>query len=1032
MPSRVFLTLVLCFAKGVLAQNCDQPGQVPCDVQVGTPVATAFSRAFPLLDGLYQDLAAMQVAPLNVSPSGPNGASLDVVLQQFQASLQYSTGLGIQNSVAGQQAATASANFALQNTLIGNEQQLYSQLQAAQKDADGKQQALLGLAADDSGRRAAQTALDQANATVTSLQNQLATVQKLVTISAPTSTSFSSPAPGGSTSTPPTTTLATPTPTPALATPDKFVPSFPAYKQMEVQAALLRERLAKLVSVLSQQAHFADSNLHLVEFHAAPLAGKPGVVHKHRKGKMLNVEYVIQGCSQTEDAKGASVVDLFPRNAAVNISNEKYRDSRLGISFLWSLFSFGLNAAYNREHLQISQALSESAYITGFGITRSRFGWTYGLALGEDTLAPGDRETFALIATPKACTHASVALARAVWSKDPPQDTNGSAEPILAPDRRTPLIRAVLDDGAATRDAVKLKAVRYSQIQYDPTDKTSKPVALVKFEFDPQSQIDSEATLTVNGAVVKRARDKFFRGTTVPSGADNFNGLLEASSFDADTWIPLGPNEFAISLNAAALPSGGFPRILMSVPGRAPLDLTAQMKDDTSVEITVAGRRVVCSDVPCAPLLPPLALPKPSGTSKTITASRFCVGSCPEKGQTMISITVDDTSGQARSSPSGVQLAQLIAASDTQKWGTPIVLAEGRPLTPQSGSSPPTPPPPETPPAPRASAVTNDRSQHTTTYALHCTASGAKLECPLPAGLAAKERISIAVTDANYSGGTVLDLVDLEACVTCYLPLPRRVEDPVWDSVNGGKWLLRMSLDNIGNGELDLYDTLDNNRKKLLSTSKVHCNTTTSSASCDAVFEIGTDQFASLTDDMSIGFVPQETKPTETSPVGSARILYLRQLLQPVLTQFKPTPDHASIRLGGKNLFFDYIRIGNSKSGAKLVADCPAAVTCSITGGSKKLTGYAYFCADSMCAAAFPLLLADDKGVLTPAWLDKVAADENNATPPAPPPPNSTGPTPNAANSSKSAVGGAVTNLDNAAGTLRLYLNRHLVAGQNR
>src|SRR4029077_1545585 len=73
--------------------------------------------------------------------------------------------------------------------------------------------------------------------------------------------------------------------------------------------------------------------------------------------------------------------------------------------------------------LRMSQALGQSAYITGFGVGKSKFGWIFGRNLGDDTITPGNRTLFALVAIPNpktAGTKASFKIkpSRAEWFKD--------------------------------------------------------------------------------------------------------------------------------------------------------------------------------------------------------------------------------------------------------------------------------------------------------------------------------------------------------------------------------------------------------------------------------------------------------------------------------------------------------------------------------------------------------------------------------------------------------------------------------------
>ena len=108
------------------------------------------------------------------------------------------------------------------------------------------------------------------------------------------------------------------------------------------------------------------------------------------------MEYTVGAPEEKCDSR---VVDLYPSASAVNIDNNKYKDSNWGLAFLASFFSWGFNAAYNHDHLQISQSLGQSALITGTGIGKQQFGWAFGRNLGDDMVSPGTRTVFALLAT---------------------------------------------------------------------------------------------------------------------------------------------------------------------------------------------------------------------------------------------------------------------------------------------------------------------------------------------------------------------------------------------------------------------------------------------------------------------------------------------------------------------------------------------------------------------------------------------------------------------------------------------------------
>ena len=70
------------------------------EVEIGVPKILEYSRVYPLLDGLFQDVAATQPASLTLNPNAPNASALDALQQVFQLQLQYSATAGIQNNLA--------------------------------------------------------------------------------------------------------------------------------------------------------------------------------------------------------------------------------------------------------------------------------------------------------------------------------------------------------------------------------------------------------------------------------------------------------------------------------------------------------------------------------------------------------------------------------------------------------------------------------------------------------------------------------------------------------------------------------------------------------------------------------------------------------------------------------------------------------------------------------------------------------------------------------------------------------------------
>lgn len=137
------------------AEECDHPFQVPCDVTVGVRVWD-YSRIYPLLDGLFQDVAAIQVKQLQMDPSAANGTSLDPLQQVFRLQAGYSATLGIQNTLAAQQASAGSASAILQAQLIGRQSQLIQSQLLAQSQI-GVAQSVVDELSSNGAKRSSST-----------------------------------------------------------------------------------------------------------------------------------------------------------------------------------------------------------------------------------------------------------------------------------------------------------------------------------------------------------------------------------------------------------------------------------------------------------------------------------------------------------------------------------------------------------------------------------------------------------------------------------------------------------------------------------------------------------------------------------------------------------------------------------------------------------------------------------------------------------------------------------------------------------
>ena len=219
---------------------------VPRDVIIGKPSVIPYSRAFPLLDGLFQDVSAIQLQQLSINVNQGNASHIDAVIQQFQAAAQYSQTLGLQNAAAAQQTAAYSASGALQSQLLNQTSQLINLQLVAQQQLTQAQTVVntLPANAEPEQKTAAQQAVQLATDNLNTITAQITNVKGLLSTAPPTAPTFTAAAP---------TPVAFPTPPVAITIPTAggtppFSPSFPASKQMENQINLLWERLANLVN----------------------------------------------------------------------------------------------------------------------------------------------------------------------------------------------------------------------------------------------------------------------------------------------------------------------------------------------------------------------------------------------------------------------------------------------------------------------------------------------------------------------------------------------------------------------------------------------------------------------------------------------------------------------------------------------------------------------------------------------------------------------------------------------------------------
>ena len=848
----------------------------PHDVIIGTPKPIPYSRAFPLLDGIFQDVAAVQLKQLVLDPNTANTSNLNAILQQFQLSVQYSQTAGLQNAAAAQQTAVNSASAVLQTQLITQQTQLIGLEQAAQQQVGKAQVSLdsLPTTATSDQKAAGQQTLALANDNLNSINAQLANVKGLLATS-PQTPSFNpvSPSLPGSIQSPPVPI------TPPGG--NSFSPSFPASKQMDNQVNLLWERLARLVSTLAQTDDPRYTGIFLVEFHTGVSPGKG-----KRKHQLLSTQYTL-GCSAgTDDPR---VLDLFPRSAAVNITDEKYKDSRLGLSALISFFSVGFNAAYNREHLQITQALGQSAYTTGFGIGTRSFGWVFGPTLGEDAVSPGDRPTFALVAAPESCGTATISLAKADWNKSPiTTDEHPISVPVSLKSWNT-------SSAAQERCTDCVARVSYTPADFDPLNQ--KPIA-VTLDINLKTDLDREDTVNIDGIFLRRARDTFGRATT---GAGT-GGLLESASLDINTWIPISSKELILTLDASVF-SRQFPSILLNSPTGS-IDVTAKISGNTQLD--VAGRVYKCDSGPaatCTSVLPPVGRPK--ATPKQFAVARWA-GSSADKDR--LCITVSDTAAPATNSVSSstIPALQVITDSRTQMWS-----AHSKVTAIQGGLTVP----------------------------LRCEPRGERLVCNAGNQLDRANEIRFEIFDSGYSGGSAIKGSGvLEGCsgTQCYEPLIWQMNPPKWDSQNS-LWIFHVTLINVQDKQVATLGKLSGTS---FTSASINCAGT--DLPCQADIPILKSQFGFISDVMSL----QVMDTTKTSEIGFPTVIgNLGVAVSPLLSYISDDQTHFS----GQNLVFDNIQVG--PSGSKIKTTCAEGIDCFISGFGPKDDGYLYFATGSKLLA---------------------------------------------------------------------------------
>ncbi len=856
------------------------PSNAQDDIWLSQPQVRSYSRIYSFLDATLQDMAAIQAASTTIDPNTANAYSIDALQQSLQASLQFNKLNGILDAT---QTQFFTAQAAAQNQFLTQQSSLVAQVQVALEAITTAQSA---VPAGQTPTSAQATAISTAITNYTNLVSQLSSVNKLITLSTPSGLSSTTPTQPSA-----PTSLAG---TSSLQLPQTNSPSFPPSKKLDNIQQFYWDRLTRLMNTLALPEKYQDANLYFVSFN-------PSVVRGYKKANMLETRYEA-ACMGNPNLDAAPVViDLFPRDAAVNIASEKWRDKNYGFSAILSFFSIGAAASYNQEHLKASQAMAQSSYVSGYGIGRSSFGWLFGKILGEDSIGVGDKPTEALIAVPQSCTAGWTVTPQIVqWIGDHQNTLShralaaehlADASVILthASDPVTP----VPDSGKDTYD--ELKRLEFDTATYDPT---SANPTIVTLTIETLHRFDPQMTVSVDGYLIKRARDTFGRAT---SGTGT-GGILETSALGVNTWIPVSQNRLLLQLDASNYITH-FPRIELVSP-RVTYNLLTEMRG-AQLQIEVDGNQLICGDLRTngCKNLPPLANQK--GTNKNLLVTLAKTGPSPTDVQFIISSPDDLTGAQQTSAAasSTKPALQVLTENNTQFWGA------------------------------QNSVIAIPLRKSPEFITLQCKPSGVRLLCEMPRSAAGATYYCpelgylIKVADGAHAGGAMVGSAQLPDQTTAPIqPLLWRVSQPSFQGKDAS-WNLTVDMVNIKTGD-DIQ--LKNSTGATVLQSEADCQTSAYEP-CSVAFSIEVAQFDDVEDTMQL--------VDKDSPAGhKATIANLHSAIAPLIG----TIDLAGKEFYGKNLAFDQLQIG---SGTPIKLSCllPDRGQCDIPTIPQNATGFLYF-----------------------------------------------------------------------------------------
>ena len=929
LPLVVGLAATSCWSQEVKETTPGSAGKQPSmprhyvhDWSLGQPRLWSYERVFPFLDGIFQDVASTTVVPLSLQPNVANASSMDAVQTSFQASFAANTVTPQQNAIIQQQNSTSLINSSMQQQLVLQQQQLLtSQIATATQAATSAQTQLQQLLASPNPDS---TQVTNAQALVTSANSQLTALDTaLGSLSAQISTAVVAPTALQSVTAPTATAPSLPTSLQTTTIPGGVTPSFAASKQMDNQVNTLWERLSRLVGTLVLPDNLKDYRLVLAEF-------KVSLNPAERPKSIFGVRYRVADPTGGNTCDGARALDLFPSAAAVNIVDNKYKDSSFGLAGTASGKMMGAAAAYNREHLAVTQGLGQSAYVTGFGAGTSQFGWMFGRNLGDDSVSPGVRTVYAILALPPNCKAFGIGSDRAGWFVEEshwwksasPKDwyTNARYE--------TGDVAAhysITDTAGAGASTLTLLDLSYTPVEYDQTA-TANPAATLILRF--RESIDSQMEISAGGRPLYRARDNFGRAISTGSAG----GQLEVTSFtptSLNTWIPTSSTSLTIALDPK-LTQTGFPELIFSNPsGSVALSsmIHTQLPDSVAAKpvfnVHVAGLQFSTLNRQGLDLLPPPATPK-AATRVILVSPWLQQDRTGELKALSLLISSPSDAPAALAAPGTGAMPSVQVLSDQQVWGS------------------------------RVRVTVQSHESDSRLLPLDCKTQLGRLVCPVKDDDLQFDLMTngftIEVRDPDHAGGTALyGILSRDGCLdstgrqitdpACQQPSLWSYSQPAWKHAEsatapdfaGQPDTLTMDLW-LRNVDNTTQVTLMSGSVSVIPPTNITCPTVTSSTAdnlqtCHALLQIPGYLYPSLPDRMTLQF--SSTIPKQVLEGPAVVLNGIFSAAAPMVTQVSAD----SKSFAGQNLVFNQLQVGSDPP-LGLICDY-RGLACTVNGDFK-------------------------------------------------------------------------------------------------